>query len=43
MRAACDYYGKNELDYGKDNTNQSELDQFYLRYQAYKRESTPKK
>ena len=43
VRAACDYYGKNELDYGKDNTNQSELDQFYLRYQAYKRESTPKK
>jgi len=43
VRAACDYYGKNELDFGKDNTNQSELDQFYLRYQAYKRESNPKK
>jgi len=42
MRAACDYYGKNELDYGKENTNQSELDQFYMRYQAYKHKSNQK-
>ena len=39
-RAACDYYGKNELDYGK---NESELDSFYLRYKAYKHKSNPKK
>ena len=43
VRAACDYYGKNELDYGKDNKNQTELDHFYMRYQIYKHKSNPKK
>lgn len=43
IRAACDYYGKNELGYGRDNTNQSELDHFYMRYQTHKQKSNPKK
>jgi len=43
IRAACDYFGKNELGYGEDNKNQSELDQFYMRYQTYKQESSQKK
>ena len=36
IRAACDYYGKNELGYGIDSKNQSELDHFYARYQIYR-------
>lgn len=36
IRAACDYYGKNELGYDIDSKNQSELDHFYARYQIYR-------
>lgn len=43
IRAACDYYGKNELGYGVDNKNQSELDHFYARYQIYRQKSNPRK
>lgn len=43
IRAACDYFGKNELGYGEDNKNQAELDHFYARYQIHKRKSNPKK
>jgi len=43
IRAACEYFGKNELGYGKDNTDQSELDHFYMRYQTHKQKSNPKK
>ena len=43
IRAACDYFGKNELGYGEDNKNQSELDHFYARYQIYKQKNKPKK
>jgi len=43
VRAACDYFGKNELGYGADNKNQSELDQFFARYQIYKRKSNTRK
>jgi hypothetical protein len=35
-RAACEYYAKNELGYGKDPKNQLDLDQFFVRYQARK-------
>lgn len=42
-RAACDYFGNNELGYGGDNKNQSELDNFYARYQIYKRKRNPAK
>ena len=43
VRAASDYFGNNELGYGGDNKNQSELDNFYARYQIYKRKSNQKK
>jgi len=43
IRAACEYYGKNELGYGEDNKNKSELDQFYMRYQTHKQKSNSKK
>jgi len=43
IRAACDYFGKNELGYGEDNKNQSELDHFYARYQIHRQKSNPKK
>ena len=43
IRAACDYYGKNELGYGEDNKNQSELDHLYARYQIYRQKSSPRK
>ena len=43
VRAACDYFGNNELGYGGDSKNQSELDHFYTRYQIYKRKSNPRK
>ena len=43
IRAACDYFGKNELGYGADNKNQSELDHFFARYQIYKRNSSLRK
>ena len=43
VRAACDYYAKNELGYGKDDKHQSDLDQFYARYQTHKQERNPKK
>ena len=42
-RAACDYYGKNELGYGEDNKNQAELDHFFARYQIYRQKSKPRK
>ena len=42
VRAACDYYAKDKLGYGKDSTNQSELDHFYMRYQTYKHKSHSK-
>lgn len=42
-RAACDYFGNNELGYGGDSKNQSELDNFYARYQIYKRKNNPTK
>lgn len=42
-RAACEYFAKNELGYGKDNRNQSDLDQFFVRYQTHKQKSKPKK
>lgn len=43
VRAACEYYAKNELGYGKDSKNQSELDQFFIKYQAHRQKTTPKK
>ena len=43
IRAACEYYAKNELGYGKDDKNQSELDQFFVRYQAHKQKNITKK
>ena len=42
-RAACEYYAKNELGYGKDPKNQYDLDQFLARYQTHKQKSNPKK
>jgi hypothetical protein len=42
-RAACEYYAKNELGYGKDTRNQFDLDQFFVRYQTHKQKSKPKK
>jgi len=39
IRAACEYYAKNELGYGKDPKNQSELDQFFARYQIHRQKS----
>ena len=35
IRAACDYFGSNELGYRQDSSHQSELDNFYKRYLEY--------
>ena len=35
IRAACDYFGSNELGYTQDISHQSELDNFYKRYLEY--------
>ncbi|HEY6437285.1 MAG TPA: hypothetical protein VIY47_11905, partial [Ignavibacteriaceae bacterium] len=43
IRAACEYYAKNELGYGKDDKNQSDLDQFFIRYQTYKQKDKKNK
>jgi hypothetical protein len=43
VRAACDYYAKNELGYGKDDKHQSDLDQFFVRYQTHKQKNNLKK
>jgi hypothetical protein len=43
VRAACEYYAKNELGYGKDDKNQSDLDQFFVRYQTHKQKNKPSK
>jgi hypothetical protein len=37
VRAVCDYYGSNELNYGKDKAHQVELDNFYKRYQEHRK------
>ena len=42
IRAACDYFGSNELGYMQDSSHQSELDNFYQRYLAYQIKSKPK-
>jgi len=42
IRAACDYFGSNELGYTQDSSHQSELDNFYQRYLAYQNKSKPK-
>ncbi len=39
IRAACDYFGSNELGYGHGSSHQSELDSFYQRYLAYQNKS----
>ena len=36
IRAVCEYFGRNEFKFGKDKAHQSELDDFYKRYQMYK-------
>jgi len=41
IRAACDYFGSNELGYRQDSLNQSELDNFYKRYLEYQNKSKP--
>jgi hypothetical protein len=41
IRAACDYFGSNELGYGHGSSHQSELDNFYQRYLAYQNKSKP--
>ncbi|MHA1989255.1 MAG: hypothetical protein ACW98D_21745 [Promethearchaeota archaeon] len=38
-RAACDYYGRNELGYDKDGNQPEELDNFYKRYLAYSKQA----
>lgn len=43
IRAACDFFGKNELGYGEGNKNQTDLDHFYARYQIHRQKSNPKK
>ena len=43
IRAACEYYAKNELGYGKDPKNQYDLEQFIARYQTHKQKSSIKK
>jgi hypothetical protein len=42
IRAACDYFGSNELGYRQDSSHQSELDNFYQRYLANQNKSSPK-
>ena len=42
IRAACDYFGSNELGYTQDSSHQSELDNFYQRYLAHQNKSKPK-
>jgi len=37
IRAACDYFGSNELGYRQDSSQQSELDNFYKRYLEYQK------
>jgi hypothetical protein len=37
VRAVCDYFGSNELNYGKDKTHQVELDDFFKRYQEHRK------
>ena len=37
VRAACDYYAKNELGIGGDVGQQLDLDNFYQKYLAYKK------
>ena len=37
MRAVCDLYGSNELNYGRGKDRQFELDDFFKRYEAYKK------
>ena len=39
IRAACDYFGSNELGYRQDSSHQSELDNFYKRYLEYQNKS----
>jgi len=43
VRAACEYYAKNELGYEKDDRNQSDLDQFFVRYQTHRQKNKPNK
>jgi hypothetical protein len=43
VRAACEYYAKNELGYGKDTRNQSDLDQFFVRYQTHRQKNKSNK
>lgn len=35
IRAVCDLYASNELKYGRGKAHQIELDNFFIRYQAY--------
>ena len=42
IRAACDYFGSNELGYTQDSSHRSELDSFYQRYLAYQNKNKPK-
>ena len=35
VRAVCDYYASNELNYGKSKDHQAELDNFFKRYQEH--------
>lgn len=35
IKAVCDYFGSNELKYGKDKVHQWELDDFFKRYQLH--------
>ena len=37
VRAVCDLYASNELNYGKGKARQSELDDFFKRYEGYKK------
>jgi hypothetical protein len=37
VRAVCDYYGTNELNYGKGKAHQVELDDFFKRYQEHRK------
>lgn len=41
IRAACDYFGSNELGYRQDSSHQSELDNFYKRYLEYQNRNKP--
>jgi hypothetical protein len=37
VRAVCDYYGSNELNYGKGKAHQVELDDFFKRYLEHRK------